>query len=406
MEVKTFICDYEFQSEDDTMLQLTSGDEVEVLHADDLDWWYGKLVNSKDGSSKEGWFPPTYGHLILTTSLLSTLTNHLSSSFPFPPTGTEDLHQSRVLAINEFLNQEEIFIQKLKLFIDKVILPIEYQDTPFKRIILSDASIALSFSLYTKIWNLCSTFTSSLKEVLSSNHSSSATLFSSSSSPNKIQEQELLNFSKISFCFTQFAPSLRLFSQYISENSNVLNSVKSHGKSFNQFLEEIQMPIDTSIESFLTLPVEHYSQYLSCLDRLLYLTSGLLVEKQKEEIDGLNSLRVNCESLGSKLSMIGHNESESFSLQSRSEDRGLQDLREAVDILQTYTNEVDDKLMSESRKHILLAVETQCMIFLSPLFLFSSLLPLSLSPFPPLLLQSSITQRSSVLSVSTSQRGN
>jgi hypothetical protein len=373
MEVKVFICDYEFQSEDDTMLQLSSGDEVEVLHADDLDWWYGKLVTT----SKEGWFPPTYGHLILTTSLLNTLTNHLSSSFSFPPSSTEDLHQSRLLAINEFFHQEEIFIQQLKLFIDKVILPIEYQDTSFKRIILSDASIALSFSLYTKIWNLCSTFYSSLKEVLSSSNHQSSSTTPFTFSFHKIHKHDELDFSKISFCFTQFAPSLRLFSQYISENSNVLNSVKSHGKSFNQFLEEIQMPIDTSIESFLTLPVEHYSQYLSCIDKLLYLTTGLLVEKQKEENQRLNSLRVNCDSLGSKFSMIEHpeheHENESMPRIIESEERVLQDLREAVDILQTYTNEVDDKLMSESRKHILLAVETQCKISLSLSPLLSSL---------------------------------
>lgn len=367
MEVKIFQCDYDFQSEDETMLPLSSGDEVEVLHADDLDWWYGKLIKT----SQEGWFPPSYGHLILTTSLLNTLTNHITSTFSFPPSSTEDLYQSRSLILKEFLEEEERFIEKLKVFIDKVIVPIEYQDNSFKRIILSDSSIALSFSLYTKIWNLCHTFYSSLfQEVLISNQSLEMIPFSSS--PKMRNNSDQLNISKICLCFTQFAPSLRLFSQYISENSNVLNSVKSHGKSFNLFLEEIQMPIDTSIESFLTLPVEHYSRYLSCIDKLLYLTTGLLVEKQKEEIDGLNSLRVNCDSLGPNFSMIESDEHESMA---RAEnERGLQDLREAVEILQTYTNEVDEKLMSESRKHILLAVETQCKIFVSFSSLFLTLL--------------------------------
>jgi hypothetical protein len=312
------------------MLNLTAGDEVEVLVADGCDWWYGRLI----ATGKEGWFPPTYGHLTLTTHALIEI---------FPNTtilSSNNIYTHYISLIQNFIQKEQNFIQQLKVFIDQVILPIEYQDTNFKRILLSESSIALAFSLYIKIWNICSLSLGSLEKAM--NESDKAM---KSAMETNLSYEIHLNY--LASYFIQFAPSLRLFGQYITDNSKVLNCIKSHGKSFNQFLEEAHLPIDTSIESFLILPVDHYPHYLSCLDTILYLSTGLLLEKQKEDEleNGLSSLRVQCDSQPS--------------LHQFDED-GIKDLREALEVLQSYTNEVDDKLMNESRKHILLAVETQC----------------------------------------------
>jgi hypothetical protein len=368
MEVKIFVSDYEFSSDDETMLHLSSGDEVEVLAAEGHDWWYGRLVHT----GKEGWFPPTYGHLTLTThALIETFPNSAMVSF-------SNIYTHYISLIQNFIQKEHFFIQQLKVFIDQVILPIEYQDTNFKRILLSEPSIALSFSLYIKIWNICSISLIALEQAMNESDKVIKKEIEANSSPE-------ISLHYLASYFIQFAPSLRLFGQYITDNSKVLNCIKSHGKSFNQFLEEARLPIDTSIESFLILPVDHYPHYLSCLDTILYLSTGLMIESQREEEmeNGLSSIRVQCDN--------------QESLQ-QFDENGIQDLREALEVLQSYTNEVDDKLMNESRKHILLAVETQCQSSLS-----LSLPHLSPSPSLP---QLSTTPRSSIQIVSTSPKAN
>ena len=100
---------------------------------------------------------------------------------------------------------------------------------------------------------------------------------------------------------------------------------------------------------------------------IVYLSTCLIIEKQKLEIDGLSSMRVNCESLDLKLlntsKYLIKQESNQQIIQQISDEKAVQDLREACDVLQGYTNEVDEKLLIESRKHVLLAIETQCKFY-------------------------------------------
>jgi hypothetical protein len=350
MEVKIFIADCEFIPSDETMLGLQPGDEIDVLLAEGGEWWFGR--QEKNREIREGWFPPTYGHLALTSHTLH-ITNHDHedpySLQDYPKLSMEDLYSQRLQVFLDIVEKEQHFIDQLKIFIDQIIIPIEYQDSNFKRVFLSEPSIAVSFSLYTKIWSLCTNFLKSLKKL---------------SPPSMTSIHS--NLEQISSCFAQFAPSLRIFSQYIVENSNTLNVIKSYGKSLNQFLSDSKLSIDTSFESYLILPVEHYSHYISSLDLLIYLSSCLLNEQKSQERDGLSSMRVNHESLRVDLgpsSLSEYNESleeKQLNAQQVMDDKAVQDLREAGDIIEGYSKEVDEKLVAESRKHILLAVETQC----------------------------------------------
>eukprot|EP00602_Paraphysomonas_sp_CaronLab_P013344 CAMPEP_0185042680 /NCGR_PEP_ID=MMETSP1103-20130426/42490_1 /TAXON_ID=36769 /ORGANISM="Paraphysomonas bandaiensis, Strain Caron Lab Isolate" /LENGTH=1107 /DNA_ID=CAMNT_0027582787 /DNA_START=644 /DNA_END=3967 /DNA_ORIENTATION=- len=93
--------------------------------------------------------------------------------------------------------------------------------------------------------------------------------------------------------------------------------MKSFTKPLNEFLRTHRLPVHTSIETFLVLPVDHYTHYMEDFNRLVYLCKG---------IGGVE---------------------------------GDDSLKRAADALLLYSREVDDKLAVEREKQMLLVIQSQ-----------------------------------------------
>ena len=129
---------------------------------------------------------------------------------------------------------EEEFVDSLKEFINGFITPLCLRDTLFKRSVLEDPSVATTLNTIVDIHAACSGFLSSIKESQSS--------------------------LEIAAAYSQYAASLVLFSQYISESTTAMGSLGKFGKPLNDFFAE-KMPLGASLEGLLALPEKHYLQY-------------------------------------------------------------------------------------------------------------------------------------------------
>ena len=140
---------------------------------------------------------------------------------------------------------EEKFVTEMKEFIDRFISPLFLRDTPFKRSMLEDASIATSFNSYVDIHAACSAFLLSVKSSTSG--------------------------AMMATAYSQFASSLVLFSQYISEQTSTVNSLAKFNKPLQDY-SQASLPFGSTIEAYLALPGEHYTVYRTNLAQFVKCT--------------------------------------------------------------------------------------------------------------------------------------
>jgi hypothetical protein len=287
-----FVADCDFTAMDKTMMSFREGDRLVILHSE-YEWWYGMNVITR----AQGWLPPAYGHIddsnvasVGGMSELQRSVSHLSDGKKI---------DEREKIMQELIVTEKGFISELKILIDVVITPIEVRDTNFKRTFLGDSSIALTFSLIRELYNACNTFLQSLRNI-------------------RLDADNRTSLVEASF--VQFAPSLRIFGQYASENSNTLNALKKYTKILNIFLKEHPLPLGTEIEKYLVLPVQHYVNYFETFEK--YVT-------------------------------LSYNDSKC----------DIQSLEESLDVLKAYIQDVDEEVKKEKSKLVLLAIQSQCKCF-------------------------------------------
>ena len=290
-----YVANADFTPSDGTQLAFKTNDILDILSYEE-DWWFGKLL--KNGN--QGWVPASY--LRLATNEANTEAIEVPVEFaPLQPqysamNSREKLACAETVYAN-MMNSEMEFVNQIKMFLDTLVAPLQVKDTVFKRNFLGEYSIAVCFSLMNDIQRVCSHFVTSLKSAKQGDMSRSV--------------------KNIATCIAEFCPALRTFATYISEHSNALNALKSHTKGLNDFLLQHTLPMNTSIESFLLLPVGHYSSYREVVGQWLQLCRAVDQDADK-------------------------------------------DLLLAERTFLSATQEGDAKLAAEREKHMLLAVQSQC----------------------------------------------
>ena len=142
------------------------------------------------------------------------------------------------------IQTEANYIQNLTIFFDIIIKPLQKLDTPFKRSFLNEPSVAVSFQLLNDLYITSKDFHTGLTKAGSAEH-----------------------MAKV---YLDFAPSLQLYSQYISENTACLIAIKSYNRQLREFSQNL--PERYSIEEFLVLPLSHFNTYGLKLQEFVWLT--------------------------------------------------------------------------------------------------------------------------------------
>jgi hypothetical protein len=261
-----FVGDYDYQAKNEGELSFRVGDTIRIYQSEG-DWWYGEALKT----GEVGWVAPTYGHT-------REESPYLNVNEEVKIKKRNELFQNIILVQSEF-------ISVLFGFIESIIIPLALRDTPFKRSFLGEPSVAVSFSLLQEIFNACSNFDSVLRRAKT--------------------DTEVAN------AYVQFAPSLQLFAQYASENSKLLNSVKTHARQLSTFLSNGQ-----SLEASLIMPLQHYTKYKVDFQEFVWLSFG--------------------------------------------DDRELEAVAGALDIIIAQTDYVDAKLKEEAQSLMLLNLQDQC----------------------------------------------
>jgi hypothetical protein len=137
--------------------------------------------------------------------------------------------------------------------------------------------------------------------------------------------------------------SLRIYGQYIPENSSSLNICKLFTRDLNAFLLQSPYP-NISLESYLILPVEHYVEYQVIFEKLLYLFQRIVVSSQAAD------------SASAGGAAGGSQKTEEL-------------IAKAQRLILEISDSLDEKLQEEREKQVLLAVQSQCS-FSPPPFLF------------------------------------
>ena len=122
------------------------------------------------------------------------------------------------------------------------------KDTPFKKTITSDPSVAVSFNLLNEIFKISNNFHNSIK-----NHSNA-------NNDNSNNNQQIAD------TYYYLSPSLQLYGQYASENAKLLNIIKSNSRQFNSIIPE-----HYNLEYVLIQPLEHYLSYSILFQEYVWL---------------------------------------------------------------------------------------------------------------------------------------
>mmetsp|Transcript_1135 Transcript_1135/g.2307 ORF Transcript_1135/g.2307 Transcript_1135/m.2307 type:complete len:1180 (-) Transcript_1135:1812-5351(-) len=308
-EGSKFLVKFDFNpGEDKAKLTLRTGDVIEFLYGESGDdWWYGRLAD------EEGWFPSAYGSQtedIVSPELVENASSEVnlngSDIEPQVASTVDELYcrmqpqerrDSMHRIFDEIVDDENNFLEKIKLLIVHVIEPIAIRDTSFKRDFMQEYSLAVIFSVMQDIATACSDFLQSLRRC------SSAT--------------------KVANCFRDFSPTLRLFSQYTVEISNAFNSLEKLSKPLNQFLKTCTLPEELPMEQILVLPVDHYSSYLDNFKRYMYTSGDPTWGNAINSADDYNNLS------------------------------------EALTTVMSYSSEVDAAVEDEKEKQLLLTIQNR-----------------------------------------------
>ena len=221
-----FIADFSYIAANQGELSFDENEHLQVLN-NESEWWFAMKT-----TGQVGWIPPSYGHV----SEVSPYTN-LSDR--------EKLNKRKHL-FAEIIQVEATFVSDLDIFIQTIVVPLQARDTSFKRSFLSEPSIAVSFSLIKELYVTCSFFVNSIR---------------SASSADQMAK-----------CYLQFAPSLKLFSQYASENATCLNAIKSFSPQLCEFSKDHRLPDGLTLESCIVLPIRHYPKYALKFQEFVWLT--------------------------------------------------------------------------------------------------------------------------------------
>jgi len=230
---------------------LFMADEVLRFVDESGDWSFGESLTT----GRQGWFDMKLCHKVcppLNTGL-----------------GTKKDKQKKIMF--DILNEEKQYIATQENFIDIVVKQLLLRDNAFKRSLMNDAAVAVCITLIQDI------------------HTSSQIFLS-----------ELLTcktYQNIANCYQRFAPSIQLFAQFASENSNALNVFKLQEKAVNKFLNTVQLPEDLTMEYCFIMPLQHFKKYQTNLEAYVLLgdatENGFLdlilalnsVVSQTEEVD-------------------------------------------------------------------------------------------------------------------------
>lgn len=251
-------------------------------------------------SDKEGYFPRAYGHIVD-----DEYSQDRKGVLKFCHLSKEDRQRDLTKIYSAMKETEQSFLDKVSIFVEKIVTPIHVRDSTFKRDLMQDYSIAVLFSVILEIQRASRNYLSSLERAYD-------------------ETGQCESRREVASCYLEYAPSLRLFAQYTVETSNALNALKKRLKPLNAFLKECDLPDSVTIELLIILPVEHYAIYLQNFERFVYLCGDY----------NTKSTVIDC---------VDHDA-----------------LYTALYALRDYSNEVDDKLDSESEKQILLTIQSRC----------------------------------------------
>lgn len=221
-----FIADFSYVATNQGELSFYENEHLQILN-NESEWWFAMKP-----TGQTGWIPPSYGHL--------------SEVSPYSNLSDREQLSKRKNLFAEIIQVEAIFINDLDIFIRTIVVPLQARDTPFKRSFLNEPSIAVSFTLIKELYTTCSIFENSIQRAASAD--------------------------QMAKCYLQFAPSLKLFSQYASENASCLNAVKSFSRQLREFSNDHPLPDGLSLESCLVLPLEHYPKYALNFQEFVWLT--------------------------------------------------------------------------------------------------------------------------------------
>jgi hypothetical protein len=319
MDSTIYIASHDCVGANHTELSFRAGERVEITF-NEAEWWYGRKDNGV-----EGWVPPAFldtAHPVDDAEDAEETLKDESSGFsppgltraetrygdPFFGALSEDMtpeekRTMRQSVLIEIVDKEQTFVDNLQIFSDAIYAPLCVRDDAFKRSFLSNPSLGLCISMLAdQMKSICSDFLNSLVDILKSG-----------------------DYTRLADAYSQFAPSVHLFGQYISENSNALSALRSFGKPLQDFLNAHPFPNGITIERVFLLPIEHYSAYYPDFKKFVLLTPTT---------DACHSM-----------------------------------LTEALELLESYSAEVDDKLKVEEERMKLLAIQSKCKyryFFMSP----------------------------------------
>jgi hypothetical protein len=314
-----YVASYDYEGTSETELSFRSGERIEITFAEG-DWWYGKAERG------EGWIAPAFldtGNPIYPDAQNASLAAEASVEEVRPapvvnnvkkPENTDpapiavsvaaaapelhlspdEMRASRNILLDQIIEQESNFVKTLEYFAACVFEPLSIRDDQFKRNFMADPSLGLCVSLLAEqLKFICSTFYNSL-----------------------LSAKKNGDVRGLAAAYSQFAPSLQVFAQYTSENTNALSNLKMIGQPLTDFLTAHPMPPGYTLEQFFLLPVQHYTEYLSGFQKYVLLTP-----------EG---------------------------------DDGYDVLNEALDLIAGFSLEVDERLKQENERIILLAIQSKC----------------------------------------------
>jgi hypothetical protein len=167
--VAIFIAAYPYTATNQGELSFQENDHIRILN-NEGEWWYGEHIIT----GERGWIAPSYGSLA-------------DSVIPYDNLSDREKLDRRKALFVDIIQVEATFVGDLNLFIQTTVFPLQARNTPFKRSLLNEPSIAISFTLIKEIFDACSNFEKGIKSAGSAD--------------------------QMAKCYLQFAPSLQLFSQ-------------------------------------------------------------------------------------------------------------------------------------------------------------------------------------------------
>lgn len=213
-----FVAEHDYSSADASQLSFKAGQVIKI-HEYSEDWWLGSLAHLSSGTP--GWFSPSFGRV------------SAAYSSAYAGIGDEDRALWRAQALKKIISDEIEFVTTLKEFLDLIIVPLSKRDTQFKRMLLSQPSIGLTFNLITDIYSSSTTFVAAL--------------------------ETCSNAAAVADVVTQYAPSLDMFATLKVEIPSFVNDLKVHLSALEVYKKEENSFADAKyILAAANAPLNHF----------------------------------------------------------------------------------------------------------------------------------------------------